>query len=88
MYKVRYTGPQAVLEKFSISPENPNAILPNGNIIITVLRDDQRFNLYTEVTYLTSTGSLTGLTTGVKGPHQSEGSPTDITKGVPFEDLG
>lgn len=88
LYKVRYTGPQAVLEKFSISPENPNAILPNGNIIITVLRDDQRFNLYTEITYLTSTGSLTGLTTGVKGPHQSEGSPTDITKGVPFEDLG
>jgi len=88
MYKVRYTGPQAVLEKFSISPENPNAILPNGNIIITVLKDEQRFNLYTEVTYLTSTGSLTGFTTGVQGPHQSEGSPTDITQGVPFEDLG
>ena len=88
LYKVRYTGPQAVLEKFSISPENPNAILPNGNIIITVLKDDQRFNLYTEVTYLTSTGSLTGFTTGVAGPHQSEGSPTDITRGTPFENLG
>jgi hypothetical protein len=50
---VRYSGPDARLEKFSILPESPTAFLPDVNWDIEVLKDEQISRFYYKVTYKT-----------------------------------
>lgn len=63
MYKVRYSGPDVVLEKFSILPENPKAILPDSTWIVEVIKNDQPHRLYYKITYVTTIGSAIGQIT-------------------------
>ena len=51
--KVRYSGPDVRLEKFSILPESSNAFLPDADWNIVVLKDDQISRFYYKVTYKT-----------------------------------
>ncbi|MDH5431005.1 MAG: lamin tail domain-containing protein [Nitrosopumilus sp.] len=51
--KVRYSGPDVRLEKFSILPESSNAFLPDANWNVVVLKDDQVSRFYYKVTYKT-----------------------------------
>ncbi len=50
---VRYSGPDARLEKFSILPESSTAFLPDANWNVEVLKDDQVSRFYYKVTYKT-----------------------------------
>ncbi len=50
---VRYSGPDARLEKFSILPESSTAFLPDVNWNIEVLKDEQISRFYYKVTYKT-----------------------------------
>jgi len=49
--KVRYSGPDARVEKFSILPESPTAILPDSVWDIQVVKDDQVSRLYYKINY-------------------------------------
>ncbi|MGY5150726.1 MAG: lamin tail domain-containing protein [Candidatus Nitrosopumilus sp. bin_6a] len=51
--KVRYSGPDVRLEKFSILPESSNAFLPDADWNVVVLKDDQISRFYYKVTYKT-----------------------------------
>lgn len=49
--KVRYSGPDARVEKFSILPESSTAILPDSNWDIQVVKDTQVSRLYYKINY-------------------------------------
>ncbi len=51
--KVRYSGPDVRLEKFSILPETSTAFLPDTNWNVEVIKDDQVSRFYYKVTYKT-----------------------------------
>lgn len=51
--KVRYSGPDVRLEKFSIIPESSEGFLPDQNWNVEVLKDDQASRFYYKVTYKT-----------------------------------
>ena len=51
--KVRYSGPDVRLEKFSILPESSTGFLPDQNWNVEVLKDDQASRFYYKVTYKT-----------------------------------
>lgn len=54
---VRYSGPDAVIEKFSIVPVN-SEFLPDTRWNVEVLKDDQVSRFYYKLTYKTSSSSL------------------------------
>ena len=49
--KVRYSGPDARVEKFSILPESTTAMLPDSVWDIQVVKDDQVSRLYYKINY-------------------------------------
>jgi hypothetical protein len=49
--KVRYSGPDARVEKFSILPESDSAMLPDSVWDIQVVKDDQVSRLYYKINY-------------------------------------
>jgi hypothetical protein len=49
--KVRYSGPDVVVEKFSILPESSTAMLPDSVWDIQVVKDDQQSRLYYKINY-------------------------------------
>ncbi|MFB5619798.1 MAG: hypothetical protein ACE5RC_01510, partial [Nitrosopumilus sp.] len=51
--KVRYSGPDVRLEKFSILPESENTFLPDANWNVEVIKDEQVSRFYYKVTYKT-----------------------------------
>ncbi len=51
--KVRYSGPDVRLEKFSILPESSVDFLPDQNWNVEVIKDDQVSRFYYKVTYKT-----------------------------------
>ncbi|AFS82440.1 lamin tail domain-containing protein [Candidatus Nitrosopumilus sediminis] len=51
--KVRYSGPDVRLEKFSILPESENTFLPDANWNVEVIKDEQVTRFYYKVTYKT-----------------------------------
>ena len=50
-YKVTYSGPNPILEKFSISPEQDNGIIPDSAWIIQVENHVPSAKLYYEIVY-------------------------------------
>ncbi len=52
-YKVRYSGTDARLEKFTIIPESSDASLPDSIWIVEVIKNNQASRLYYQVTYVT-----------------------------------
>lgn len=54
---VRYSGPDAAIEKFSIVPVN-SEFLPDTRWNVEVLKDDQVSRFYYKITYKTSSSSL------------------------------
>ena len=51
-YKVRYSGPDAKLEKFSILPENDSDVLQKSSWNVEVSKDDQPSRFYYKISYL------------------------------------
>lgn len=51
--KVRYSGPDVRLEKFSILPESENTFLPDANWNVEVIKDEQVSRFYYKITYKT-----------------------------------
>lgn len=49
--KVRYSGPNVVVEKFSILPESSTEMLPDSIWDIQVVKDDQQSRLYYKINY-------------------------------------
>ena len=49
--KVRYSGPDARVEKFSILPENPTSMLPDSTWDIQVVKENQVSRLYYKINY-------------------------------------
>jgi hypothetical protein len=49
--KVRYSGPDARVEKFSILPESTTAMLPDSIWDVQVVKDDQASRLYYKINY-------------------------------------
>ena len=49
--KVRYSGPDARVEKFSILPESSTEMLPDSNWDIEVVKDSQTSRLYYKINY-------------------------------------
>ena len=49
--KVRYSGPDVRLEKFSILPESSNEFLPDATWNVEILKDEQVSRFYYKVTY-------------------------------------
>jgi hypothetical protein len=52
-YKVRYSGPDVRLEKFTILPESSDATLPDSTWNVEVIKNEQASRLYYQVTYVT-----------------------------------
>lgn len=52
-YKVRYSGPDVRLEKFTILPESSDASLPDSTWNVEVIKNEQASRLYYKVTYVT-----------------------------------
>ena len=52
-FNVRYSGPDARLEKFSILPESSEEFLPDTNWNVFVIKDEQVSRFYYKVTYKT-----------------------------------
>jgi hypothetical protein len=49
--KVRYSGPDVIVEKFSILPESSTTMLPDSTWDIQVVKDDQQSRLYYKINY-------------------------------------
>ncbi|MEK6871202.1 MAG: hypothetical protein AABX09_06685, partial [Thermoproteota archaeon] len=49
--KVRYSGPDAYLEKFDILPESSLEFLPNATWNVDVIKDDQASRFYYKINY-------------------------------------
>lgn len=52
-YKIRYSGPDVRLEKFTIIPESSDASLPDSTWNVEVIKNEQASRLYYQVTYVT-----------------------------------
>ena len=52
-YNVRYSGPDARLEKFTILPESSIETLPDSTWTVEVMKDEQPSRLYYKITYVT-----------------------------------
>ena len=52
-YNVRYSGPDARLEKFTILPESSIDTLPDSTWNVEVMKDEQPSRLYYKITYIT-----------------------------------
>ena len=52
-YNIRYSGPDARLEKFTILPESSIETLPNSTWNVEVIKDEQPSRLYYKITYIT-----------------------------------
>lgn len=52
-YNVRYSGPDAKLEKFTILPESSIETLPDSTWNVEVIKDAQPSRLYYKITYVT-----------------------------------
>lgn len=52
-YNIRYSGPDARLEKFTILPESSIETLPNSTWNVEVIKDEQLSRLYYKITYIT-----------------------------------
>jgi len=52
-YNVRYSGPDARLEKFTILPESSIETLPDSTWTVQVMKDEQPSRLYYKITYIT-----------------------------------
>jgi hypothetical protein len=50
-FKVRYSGPDARVEKFSILPESTTEMLPDSVWDIQVVKDEQVSRLYYKINY-------------------------------------
>lgn len=51
-YKIRYSGPDARLEKFSILPESDTAMIPDSTWNVKVLKEAQASRFYYKVTHI------------------------------------
>ena len=51
-YKVRYSGPDVRLEKFTILPETSNTEIDTKNWDVTILKDDQPTRFYYKISYV------------------------------------
>ena len=51
-FNVRYSGPDALLEKYTILPLDSDAFLPASAFDVEVLKEDQSSRLYYKVTYV------------------------------------
>jgi len=51
-YKIRYSGPDVRLEKFSILPEEPNSKITIDNWNIEIIKDEQPTRFYYKVSYV------------------------------------
>jgi len=49
-YKVRYSGPDVRLEKFTILPEPDDATLPESTWNVEVIKEDQVSRFYYKIT--------------------------------------
>ena len=52
-YKVRYSGPDVRLEKFTILPDSSDGILPDSTWNVEVVKEDQSSRFYYKITYVT-----------------------------------
>ena len=52
-YKIRYTGPDVTLEKFTILPESSDTVIPNSIWNIDVIKGEQTSHVYYKVNYAT-----------------------------------
>ncbi|MEK0318154.1 MAG: hypothetical protein QQN43_01115, partial [Nitrosopumilus sp.] len=52
-YNIRYSGPDARLEKFTILPESSIETLPDSTWNVEVIKDEQPSRLYYKITYIT-----------------------------------
>lgn len=50
-YNVEYSGPQAILEKFSIVPVSDEAVIPDSTWSVQIVKDDQPSKFYYEIVY-------------------------------------
>ena len=53
-FKVRYSGPDAAVEKFSILPESASDFLPDATWHVGILKEDQVSRFYYKITYKTT----------------------------------
>lgn len=53
-YKIRYSGPDVRLEKFTILPESSSGTLSDSIWNVEVIKDEQPSRLYYKITYVTS----------------------------------
>jgi len=53
-YKIRYSGHDVRLEKFTILPESSSETLPDSTWNVEVIKDEQPSRLYYKITYITS----------------------------------
>ncbi|MGI0088877.1 MAG: lamin tail domain-containing protein [Nitrosopumilaceae archaeon] len=51
-FKVRYSGPAAKLEKFTILPEDPNETIPDGDWNVQIVKDNQISRFYYKISYI------------------------------------
>jgi len=51
-YKIRYSGPDARLEKFTIIPESSGATMPDSSWNVEILKSDEPSRFYYKVVYL------------------------------------
>lgn len=51
-YNVRYSGPDVLLEKYTILPVDSEAFLPDSTWDVKILKDEQSSRLYYKVTYV------------------------------------
>lgn len=52
-YKIRYTGPDVILEKFTILPESDDVVIPDSIWNIEVIKGEQTSHIYYKVNYAT-----------------------------------
>jgi len=53
-YKIRYSGHDVRLEKFTILPESSSETLPDSTWNVEVIKDEQPSRLYYKITYIIS----------------------------------
>ncbi len=51
-YKIRYSGPDVRLEKFTILPDSDDGVLPDASWSVDVIKQDQPSRLYYKITYV------------------------------------
>jgi len=53
-YKIRYSGPDSRLEKFTILPESSDAVLSDSTFNVEVIKGDQPSRFYYKVSYIST----------------------------------